>query len=1074
MEGLPMRGPRVLPLLSLGLLAALAAQAQPAHLVRDINPAVPQHQSSIDREMVALGNAFFMTADDGVYGTEVWKSDGTPAGTRILKDICPGSCPSNPSFLTVSDGLLFFAADDGARGPQLWVSDGTPEGTQLLETGLTSIDSLLDAGGRLFFYGVGQGYELWTSDGTAAGTHRVKALAGGPDGLVGRPLAAAGGRLLVTFYDESGYEPWVTDGTEAGTQKVADLRPGSASSIDMTTPDIIDARWDAAPAPQGGFLFAADDGTGRALWLTDGTPTGTVRLSGAVSPHGMAAFQGAVYFAAGDAAAGVELWKSDGTAAGTVRVKDILPGTGGSDPRELTAAGHHLFFRATDGVHGQELWKSDGTAAGTSMVADLNPGAADAFPADPGAFDPNDFHLSALGGGLVFFAYDATNGLQLWQTNGTTTVKLSAMPFTNRLLQNLLFLEDSVVLGGHFYFRPESDTEIWSSDGTPAGTELTDFAAATSSLPIYAGKTFPHFFGPLGNLLFFGATDGISGFEPWKSDGTAGGTSRVTSLGAPPYGSQPGNVHPLGSRVIFTANSDLWASDGTAPGTVHLGTGSPFGSFPALGGSLFYIDSDAQSVERLWKTDGTPQGTVSLGVLSSFDEGGSMVASGGRIFVPGFDNGGGYSLWVTDGTPSGTLHISGLAHGRDFDGLGFLADVGGTLLFTVFENGYGWELWKSNGTAAGTTLIATFPVVPPLLPDTEGVAPAGGPLLFTMRDAAGTELWKSDGTAAGTVRVADIAPGPADSNPHSLTVAGGRVYFVADDGVHGAEPWVSDGTAAGTHLVADLLPGPDSSHPDNLTAVGSALLFSAYDGTHGVEAWRTGGTALGTRMIQDIAPGPLSSSPTGFTAAGTNVYFAANDNTTGFELWAVPQDAVLGTFSDVPPSYWAARFIEALATAGVTGGCGGGAFCPGALVTRAQMSVFILTARATPPPPATGTLFQDVPSGYWAGPWIEELAREGVAAGCSVSPPLFCPNDNLTRADMAIWLVNARHETPPPATGTRFADVPATYYAARWIEQLAADGITAGCGGGNYCPDQPITRGEMAVFLAVAFHLPLP
>jgi hypothetical protein len=75
---------------------------------------------------------------------------------------------------------------------------------------------------------------------------------------------------------------------------------------------------------------------------------------------------------------------------------------------------------------------------------------------------------------------------------------------------------------------------------------------------------------------------------------------------------------------------------------------------------------------------------------------------------------------------------------------------------------------------------------------------------------------------------------------------------------------------------------------------------------------------------------------------------------------------------------------------------------------------------------------------------------------------------------MAIWLVNARHENPPPANGTRFADVPANHYAARWIEQLAADGVTAGCGGGNYCPEQPITRGEMAVFLATAFHLPLP
>jgi hypothetical protein len=97
-----------------------------------------------------------------------------------------------------------------------------------------------------------------------------------------------------------------------------------------------------------------------------------------------------------------------------------------------------------------------------------------------------------------------------------------------------------------------------------------------------------------------------------------------------------------------------------------------------------------------------------------------------------------------------------------------------------------------------------------------------------------------------------------------------------------------------------------------------------------------------------------------------------------------------------------------------------------------------------------------------------------VVGGCSANPPLYCPDNLLTRAEMAVLLTLARGETPPPATGTRFGDVPADYWAARFIEQLAADGVTSGCGGGNYCPDQPITRGEMAVFLAAAFHLPLP
>jgi ELWxxDGT repeat protein len=252
------------------------------------------------------------------------------------------------------------------------------------------------------------------------------------------------------------------------------------------------------------------------------------------------------------------------------------------------------------------------------------------------------------------------------------------------------------------------------------------------------------------------------------------------------------------------------------------------------------------------------------------------------------------------------------------------------------------------------------------------------------------------------------------------------------------------------------------------------VVFSASDPAHGVEAWRSDGTDAGTFQLADVAPGPLSSNPLRFTVAGSKLYFVADDNTTGAELWAIPKLNVTGTFADVPPNYWAWRFVEALAASGVTGGCGGGDFCPGAYVNRAQMAIFVLTARGTAPPPATGTRFDDVPPGYWAGPWIEELAREGVVSGCSASPPLYCPDNLLTRAEMAVLLTIARHENPPPATGTRFGDVPATYWAARWIEQLAADGITSGCGGGNYCPDQPITRGEMAVFLATAFHLPLP
>ena len=1066
----------------LGLLSGGIAQAQPAFLVKDLNTALPQRPSVLGtgRNVAALGNELLFAVDDaGANGAEIWRSDGTLAGTSLLKDICPGSCSSGPQSFTVSNGTLFFTADDGTHGRELWKSDGTPGGTVMVADILPGrslwLGDLIDAGGKLFFTaddGV-HGLELWTSDGTAAGTHLVKDIASGPGGSFLRFLATSGQRLLFgVSHGASGSEPWVSDGTETGTVQVAAIQVGAANAIDLNYDPLVSGA-DAAPAPQGGFLFAADDGTGTALWYTDGTAGGTTTRLGASSPHEMAVFQGAVYFAASDPTAGVELWKSDGTPGGTARLKDIQPGSNGSDPRELTVAGNRLFFHATDGVHGAELWKSDGTAAGTVQVADLNP-SGDAFPVTPGL--PALYQLAALGSDLIFFARNAS-ALQLWRTDGVHTTQLTTADVPDFIP---VVAKDLLTLGGSARYLIGS--EIWSSDGTAAGTlRIRDAAVSTSSIQLTNGKLSPGSMSPLADgRLFFPATNGASpNTQPWKTDGTAAGTSQIITLPidqAAPYG-----THPLGSSLVFFTNLALWSTDGTAGGTHSLGGGSfPSGSLPALGGSLFYIALDpAGQAENLWKTDGTPGGTVPVSFLSPFLDAWKMVTSNGRVFVPGSENGSGSSLWVTDGTAPGTLHISGLGHGgTDLTQIYSLVDAGGTLFFTAFEFGYGWELWKSDGTAAGTVLVKT--VQAPSIPfynlvGGEAAALPGGPLFLVLSDdEAGAELWKSDGTDAGTVRVADINPGPGGSIPHALTPVGSKLYFVADDGVHGDEVWVSDGMAAGTHMVADVLPGPGSSRPDNLTAVGNTLLFSAFDGVHGVEPWRTGGAALGTRMIQDIAPGPLSSSPTGFTAAGSNVYFAADDNTTGFELWAVPQNAVLGTFADVPANYWAWRFIEALATSGVTAGCGAGSFCPAALVSRAQMSIFILSARATPPPAATGTLFQDVPLGYWAGPWIEELAREGAAAGCSVSPPLFCPNNDLTRADMAIWLVNARHENPPPATGTRFADVPASYYAARWIEQLAADGITAGCGGGNYCPGQPITRGEMAVFLAVAFHLPLP
>jgi hypothetical protein len=183
-------------------------------------------------------------------------------------------------------------------------------------------------------------------------------------------------------------------------------------------------------------------------------------------------------------------------------------------------------------------------------------------------------------------------------------------------------------------------------------------------------------------------------------------------------------------------------------------------------------------------------------------------------------------------------------------------------------------------------------------------------------------------------------------------------------------------------------------------------------------------------------------------------------------------------FADVPDGYWARPFIERLYLNQVTGGCGSSplTYCPAKNVTRAQMAVFVLRAAhgATfAPPAATGTVFTDVPADSFAAAWIEQLVAEGITGGCGGNN--FCPNAPITRAQMAVFLVKAMYGaayTPPDAVGGIFADVPADGFAAAFIEQLVADGITGGCGGGEYCPNAYVTRAEMAVFLVAAFALP--
>ena len=123
------------------------------------------------------------------------------------------------------------------------------------------------------------------------------------------------------------------------------------------------------------------------------------------------------------------------------------------------------------------------------------------------------------------------------------------------------------------------------------------------------------------------------------------------------------------------------------------------------------------------------------------------------------------------------------------------------------------------------------------------------------------------------------------------------------------------------------------------------------------------------------------------------------------------------------------------------------------------------------PGAGVGNIFLDVPAGYWAAGWIEQLFMDGITSGCGSNN--YCPGNPTTRDEMAVFLLRAKYgqDYAPPTPVGVFNDVLTSYWAASWIEQLAAEGITSGCGDGNYCPNASVKRDQMAVFLVRTFGL---
>jgi ELWxxDGT repeat protein len=833
-----------------------------ADLVADINPGTLGSDVTDALQPVGFqraGGRVYYQANDGIHGDEVWTSDGTAVGTRMVADLSPGPAGTRVQQAVAAGGLFFFVrVVDTSSGFQfhLWRTDGTEAGTFKLAD---SAVRLVPAMGRLFYTGTGPGgvTGLYSTDGTAAGTTLVRA--GAVDAFAGTNnelLYVAGGTLyrydgsqstvlrsntpLESLFDTPDYVLIA----QQRALKILDKQTGELAGTVVTDPSGFTALSD------GRVVFVGTDGqgTGRA-YVTDGTVLGTKPVN---APGGIfrdvgryvEAEDGSVYFSA--LVPGVpakELFRLPPGSFGAALVKDIAPGLNNSSaPGALATFGGRLYFAAGELAHGYEIWSTDGTEAGTRLELDLHPGPADTTFGGP---------FVALDNRLLFIADTPRYGRELYQLDpgagpgGTSAYHL--VGDANRAGAGMSYGGTggplSAAAGGRLVF-PADDVlsglglELWSTDGTAGGTRLVK-----DLTPGSAGSGLGWFtsFGPLAYFTRGGAL--------WATDGTEAGTQPQGSVSAVT------SITPAGGKLfVGTAGKGLWVVDapGSQPRQVFRGTAGPAVSEAqaprAVGDALYFVARDGSSNIQVWRSNGTDAGTGPVTSFGGTFTAADAVAARGQYF---FLRDGG--LWATDGTAGGTRRVGSFFASE--------LEAAGDLVYA--SNGD--ALFRTDGTEQGTTLLKQF-----LPGSVQSLAGVGDRVFFAAADhfddpvQRGRELWTSDGTAAGTVLVKDVRPGTvegstqvASSDPRDLTAVGGTLFFSADDGVDGRELWQSDGTPAGTILVRDIYAGATPSNPSSLGRVGDTFYFTASDFDHGLELWRAD------------APRPAGPTVTGVFVSGT-------------------------------------------------------------------------------------------------------------------------------------------------------------------------------------------------------------
>lgn len=886
------------------LISSMALAATP-YRVLDLNPKPNPALASNANQMVVLGDRVIFSTANFVGPTltraALWSTDGSSGQTREITTFS-----GQPANLTVAGGYVYFVVGGSfpsAGEAVLWRTDGTAEGTAPLQAD-ASIHHLTALGDEIAFFTDGGGgtalhvgsvnggtrlihplpgpvreaavagnrlffivdhsrhdgpFELWVSDATTQGTVPVHAFTD----LWGR-LQPVGPFVMFTSSLTDRHELWRSDGSAEGTLVVATFFGADGTS-------------DASTVVDGHLYFAADDGEhGMELWVSDATPGGT-RLVADLTPGGAGSFL------ARSALIGREIGANDGQGHLLFPVR-----------REIDGAGPQTFT--------EDLWQTDGTEEGTVLLAALPPGVRSV----------SLINATVLPRGIVFLAEEIVPTAA--GRRGDERLRLRAIPrgtgepIVLRDWPCDACLESdpstAVRIADRWVFSIDDQQigqEPWKTDGTAEGTEvLADIHAATD-------HSDPSFLGLVGDRLYFFANDGEHGFELHVSDGTASGTRMIADLNPGPADAvEPsdwlGEVRPIptgfGGRVYFAADDGVsgvepWSTDGTAGGTTRLadlaaGRASSLpGSFVAAGGWLYFRGNQGFPVVRdaLWRTDGA--GTIASVTFPTESPIRDLEPVGERLYVGRADG-----LWYVDtDSPEAKLLVAR----PEADNLVAVGDI---LYFGSQTSPFRYELVKTFGRPEHTFTLRHF--------NREGpswITPVGD-LLYFSAPSVEPELWKSDGTATDTSRVRETRQGGPQS-PHDLVAFGDGVLFGAgtkSGEVFDDELWRSDGTFDGTVRVRDIntSPGEDgSAAPRQLTAVGEEfVVFSATTPETGREPWRTDGTAEGTLLLGDLAPGPRSSEPRDFVMVGNRLLFSADDGSSGRELWAIEIEAPVSCDGD--------------------------------------------------------------------------------------------------------------------------------------------------------------------------------